>query len=434
MPPRNLPTCNLKTWRSRRSSFLAVLLSLLIASFPLPGMAQQESCVTCHQALEGRLSAPVKGMEADVHAKRGLGCSGCHGGDPKRIGMDAMDPRAGYLGAPKPADVPAFCGRCHSDPAFMRRYNPRMPTDQLAEFKTSVHGQRLARGDTKVATCTSCHGVHPVRAVTDPRSPVYATNIPETCGRCHADPAYMKGYGIPTDQLSKYRRSVHGEALLQRGNRLAPACNGCHGNHGAVPPGVESIANVCAQCHSATRDLFVKSPHKVAFDSMGLPECSTCHGNHEVAHPTDEMLGAGPQAFCTRCHEPGSKGLAAAQAMRASLEALKSRLEEAQALVSQAANAGVEMSEARLTLQEAQTRLIQARNVIHSFSPKQVEAVITEGLKFAEKGVAAGKAGLAEVRFRRRGLSIALVILVGTAILLFLKVREMERQRMGPHP
>lgn len=408
------------------ASLQTVLILTLVAGSPSPSAAQQESCVTCHQALEGRLAAPVKGMDGDVHAKRGLGCAGCHGGDPKRLGMDAMDPRAGYLGAPKPAEVPGFCGRCHSDPAYMRRYNPRIRTDQLAEYRTSVHGQRLARGDTKVATCTSCHGVHPVRAVTDPRAPVYATNIPETCGRCHADPAYMKDYGIPTDQLSKYKRSVHGEALLERGNRLAPACNGCHGNHGAVPPGVESVANVCALCHSATRDLFVKSPHKVAFDSMGLPECSTCHGNHEVARPTDEMIGTGPEAFCTRCHEPGSKGLAAAQAMRASLESLKSKLEEAQTLVAQAANAGVEMSEARLTLQEAQTRLIQARNVIHSFSPRQVEAVTAEGLKFAEKGVAAGKAGLAEVRFRRRGLSIALVILVGTAILLFLKVRQIE--------
>ena len=65
----------------------------------------------------------------------------------------------------------------------------------------------------------------------------------------------MKEYGIPTDQYEKYSKSVHGVALLQKHDLGAPACNKCHGNHGATPPGVESISKVCGTCHALNADL-----------------------------------------------------------------------------------------------------------------------------------------------------------------------------------
>src|SRR6266540_7241295 len=33
-----------------------------------------------------------------------------------------------------------ICGRCHSDAQFMKRYNPALRVDQVAEYATSVHG------------------------------------------------------------------------------------------------------------------------------------------------------------------------------------------------------------------------------------------------------------------------------------------------------
>ena len=106
-----------------------------------------------------------------------------------------------------PADVPAFCGRCHSDIDYMRHFNPSPRTDQLAEYWTSGHGKQLkedAGGDPKVATCISCHDQphgnaldlkpHGIRPVNEPASPVYHTKVAQTCAKCHSDQKIMAGY------------------------------------------------------------------------------------------------------------------------------------------------------------------------------------------------------------------------------------------------
>ena len=103
----------------------------------------------------------------------------------------------------------------------------KMRVDQLSQYLTSVHGKRLKQGDSKVAACVDCHGVHNILPVSDTRSPVYPANVAATCAHCHSDPVYMKGYGIPTDQAARYQKSVHAEMLAQGdtvlSNLYAPA-------------------------------------------------------------------------------------------------------------------------------------------------------------------------------------------------------------------
>jgi len=96
----------------------------------------------------------------------------------------------------------------------MRNYNPGLPIDQEEKYKSSVHGMKHAKGDLKVAVCSSCHGGHDILKSVDAKSHVNAANLPVTCGRCHANAGYMKEYGIPTDQVAEYKTSVHGKALL----------------------------------------------------------------------------------------------------------------------------------------------------------------------------------------------------------------------------
>ena len=418
--------------------WLAMLVVVFLAwgpasSQPVQAAAPPDSCTSCHQNLGGALAKPTTGMGSDVHAQQGLRCASCHGGDPARAGTDAHDRTAGFLGAPTAQQTPQFCARCHADAGFMRRYNPRLPTDQFARYQTSVHGERLKQGDPSVATCTSCHGVHPVRRVTDSNSPVFAANVPSTCAGCHADTTRMKKYGIPTSQYSEYAESVHGQALLVRGNRQAPACNDCHDNHGAAPPGVTSVANVCAQCHSATRDLFVRSPHKTAFDTLGMAECTVCHGTHRIQFPTDAMIGGGTGSVCVQCHPGGSTGLAAATQMRASLENLKAAIADADAVLAQAADAGMDVSTARLDRDEANTQLILTRATTHAASPQQVARSIATGVTSAGKAKAVGTAALAEVAFRRRGLSVSIGVIVFVAVLLWLKYRQIRTSNQGGH-
>ena len=173
-----------------------------------PAPAPKQSCIVCHSTLDGPLAAPIKVIESDIHFQAGLGCADCHGGDPHDDSMDAMSPKKGFRGAPKKAQIPEFCGRCHSDATYMRHFNPKVRTDEQSEYVTSVHGKRLKQGDQKVATCVDCHSVHDIQAVSDTRSPVYPTNVAATCSRCHSDTEKMKEYKIPTGLYVDEQRGI----------------------------------------------------------------------------------------------------------------------------------------------------------------------------------------------------------------------------------
>ncbi|MBI3195001.1 MAG: ammonia-forming cytochrome c nitrite reductase subunit c552, partial [Ignavibacteriae bacterium] len=237
-----------------------------------------------------------------------------------------------------PVNVPNTCAKCHANASFMKAYNSSLPVDQLDKYRTSLHGMKNAQGDSKVAACANCHGSHDIRSAKDAKSKVYASSIPATCGTCHSNARYMKGYGIPTDQLKKFTGSVHGKALLEKHDLSAPACNDCHGNHGAAPPDVESISKVCGTCHALNANLFASSPHKKAFDNRRLPECETCHGNHEIVAATDELLGVSKEAVCSRCHQENRsvKGYAIAKTMRGLIDSLESSEHVADSLVTDA--------------------------------------------------------------------------------------------------
>jgi len=407
-----------------------VVLAGVVSIWPAYAQAQQSrrnACVECHSQLGDKLGAPVSQLPESVHGKAGLSCADCHGGDPTADDMDAaMSPMEGYRGAPEPAEVPRFCGRCHSDERYMRRYRPRIPVDQEKAYWTSMHGTLLKRGDTKVAQCVSCHGSHEIRAVNDPRSTVYPTRVPLTCKKCHANSEYMAEYGIPTDQFEKYKKSVHGIALLEKGDTGAPACNDCHGNHGAVPPGVASVANVCGHCHVSPRELFVASPHKKAFDDMGLSECIVCHGNHEVKRPSDEMLGVEEQATCAECHGEGDPGYLAAKSMKEAIVTLAARIDSTRELIARASEAGMEMSDEELELREAENRLVMARNLVHTLDPDTLASVTKEGRRIVSGVQEAGFAALHELSVRRIGLAVSALIIVLLILALYMTLREIE--------
>lgn len=421
-----------------------LLLLLILQAAPSPATAKTEgqtgeekpkdSCVWCHAQLEDDvLTPPVEGMKKDVHSQAGLSCADCHGGD-RTVGFD-FDPVApkaegtGYRGAPERTEIPAFCARCHSDPKYMRQFNPRLPTEQFARYQTSVHGQLLKKGDTNVATCTDCHGVHGILKAGDPRSSVYPNNIPDTCGRCHADPEHMKPYDIPTDQVEKYRSSVHGIALLEKGDRAAPVCNSCHGNHGASPPNSPSIAYVCGQCHANNSELFLASPHFAAFRELDLPECEACHGNHAIQAPTDEFVGSGKGSVCVECHEGETKVLDQAAAMRQQIETLKAEVGDVGEIVDTAETAGMDVGEARFDLSQAHDSLIRARTLVHSLSVERIAEVVKEGAALSEKARQRGVEALAELEYRRKGLAVSLVFILILAAGLFLKIREVDRAK-----
>ncbi len=403
--------------------------SMAPVAAPTAAAAREDSCVTCHGTLADRLGAPVAAMAQDVHAEKGLSCSDCHGGDPTVMDLTAMAPERGFRGVPERAHIPEFCGRCHADETYMRRFDPKLPTDQLQQYWTSVHGQRLRRGDHKVATCVSCHAAHGILRPDRAQSPVFAANVPGTCGRCHANPEYMAEYKIPTDQVEKYTHSVHGEMLLVRRDVSAPACNGCHGNHGAFPPGATSVAEVCGRCHVNNAAFFGKSAHKPAFVRLGLPECATCHSNHEIRRTSDEMLGGEEGAVCRRCHEPGSVGHTAAVRMRDAIEHLKRVMSDTETMLTKASAMGMEVSDEQYALrEEIRPQLIKVRTETHLGDPGRVAAEVDDAIKAATASQETAQRTLAEAWARRRNLVFPIALIVILMLLLYAKLRQLERR------
>jgi predicted CXXCH cytochrome family protein len=422
--------------KSRRGLvfFTAVLPVVVLLTFSPAPAQKKNSCIDCHLKLDDqRLSAPAKLFEHDVHRGRGLACNDCHGGDPNADTSEAAkDSMKGYLGKPRTVDIPAYCGKCHSDANLMKRFNPSLRVDQEKEYYTSVHGQLLNTGETKVATCISCHTVHGIRAVNDPLSSVYPLNVADTCAKCHGSADYMSGFKIRSDQAFKFKTSVHAKALYEKQDLSAPTCNDCHGNHGASPPGIAAVANVCGQCHARQADLFQTSPHKAAFDQQGLAECITCHSNHDIAPPTDQMIGTQQGTLCVNCHSNGDKGFLAAGHMRSRIDQLIASIDKSNQILSLAERKGMEVSKPKFDLKGATDALTHARVLIHSSSIDEVDKVVGPGLDVSDKGYKAGLNALAELSFRRKGLVVSLVFILFLALLVYLKIRQIEsRQPIG---
>jgi cytochrome b6 len=434
---------------------LAGLLSLEIPDETVE-LLLNDNCVLCHsnpnqQSDETlfRLHGPqdtdrrldLREVVADVHLRRGLSCSGCHGGDPKAEEM----PEEVYQHWPDDATrkvdhswIPGFCtDACHSQPGFMRRFNPSLPVDQMLKYRESRHGQvLLSHRNERAAQCISCHGVHGIRRPTSPESLVYPANIPATCGRCHADPQYMKGVTledghtpIPTDQLAKYRKSVHGRALLEKNDLGAPACNDCHGNHAAMPPAVAAVSQICRNCHVNNGKLFDGSPHKAAFEKHGWPECVVCHGKHDIQPPSDAMLGTGPGNVCKDCHDrfgkPGCNETA--QYFHDQIQALDRARGEALAEVDAAERQGQDLADVRFSLAGVDDALVDLRTKIHSFSRAEFDKPAKKGFDLVREARTTTEAAVAEYSFRTVGLAVSTLFMTLLAVALYFKLRQVDR-------
>jgi hypothetical protein len=398
-------------------------------TFGPPGVPAASTCIDCHSALdEPRLNAPAKAADTGIHYQQGITCAGCHGGDPRAEDPEAaMDKAKGFVGKFTARAIPPMCGSCHGDATFMLKYAPNIPTDQLSQYRTSKHGLALASGDANVATCASCHGAHGILAPSDPRSPVYPTHIVDTCGKCHANPDLMHRYGISGKEVADYERSVHYAALTQKSDLSAPTCKSCHGAHGATPPGVESVANVCGTCHVTQEGLFDGSPHKAAFAAIDQPSCEACHSNHAILHPQDSWIGTADEQVCGQCHSAGDAGASAAGEIARDISDAVAASTAAEHRVEAVQRAGMLMDDALVRLQDAHQNIVLARNAVHTVTPAAVAKPAGEALKAAAAADQMAAKAEADLHYRRMGLFVSLIVIVVAIVALTLKIRQMER-------
>ena len=82
-----------------------------------------------------------------------------------------------------------------------------------------------------------CHGGDPkandetAHATDNFKRPDNKRGIAELCASCHSDVRRMNPYGLPTDQLDRYKTSKHGEQLFEHNDQNVAGCTDCHGVH-----------------------------------------------------------------------------------------------------------------------------------------------------------------------------------------------------------
>lgn len=255
-----------------------------IKTFPHPAKPSEVQCGTCH-------TQEASGLAGSVHAGQGASsCLHCHG-NPHGI-VKVTDRRSPVY----PLNIPHTCGACHGNAAFVKQHHLK---NVYGEYKDSIHGSALTKDGLLVAAnCSSCHGTHHILPHTNPESSTYRTNIPGTCGKCHA--------GIE----AKYLAGTHGKAMLA-GSKKAPVCTDCHTAHRISEPAQtafqERTVGTCGGCHrekyATYRDTFHAQVSALGYTEVA--HCWDCHGPHEVlpaSDPQSPVNRANLVKTCGKCH------------------------------------------------------------------------------------------------------------------------------------
>jgi hypothetical protein len=373
------------------------------AQIPAPG----GNCVNCHEGWP-----ELTRWEESSHAGAGVGCPDCHGGDVNAASMEGVRRAANFVGEFPRGAVPRMCAACHSDPAAMKQYD--LPFNQYEEYQTSVHGKRLAEGDLKVAVCTDCHGAHLILPASDNRSSVNKMNVPATCRKCHGDKSLMAQYGLPSDTYDLYARSVHGRMLLKQQITGVPNCADCHGNHGAAPPGLKEVVNVCGRCHVNQRQYYLESPHATAGGEREA--CVTCHGNHLIEKPDDTLYVGTQTGACGSCHARDTSAYRLARRIADSFDGAKSAVAEARGRLEVARGRAISVGRWEQRLDEAGAKITEAYPVAHSLSLEKINDLNREAVTGAH-GVESEVASAFRERGRRKEI---LVLCLGLTLLIIL--------------
>lgn len=337
------------------------LIFFLLLASSLCAQDDINSCVLCHQDKQDEFSG-------SVHDSAGFSCHHCHGGDPKEFDPEAsMSKDAGFIAIPDKKQTALICGECHSNVEVMNFW--ALPTDQLAKYRTSAHGRQvLEKGDQNAASCSDCHGYHNITHVKDPQNPVYPTNLPHTCNKCHGDQKLMEKYDLPSNIFDQYQKSVHGIALFEKGDTGVATCASCHGSHGAMPPGVKDVSSTCGKCHINEKKYFSESPHAKLVADNGFSECDSCHGHHTVEPAELELY----HTACIKCHQEDSKQYLYGQSIRDILEKNQKFLAEAEKTVKDAAREGMFVEEEEASLEEIKTQVVVSEPEQHTLSKEKI--------------------------------------------------------------
>ena len=256
-----------------------------IKAYPHPDQVAKVDCKSCHADQASSLAGSVHANAAE-HP-----CTSCHGN------AHTIFPKSDSRSAVYPLNVPGTCGKCHGNEGMAKKHG--LPSVYPA-YMDSIHGFALSKeGLLVAANCQTCHGSHHILSRNDPQSPTYRTNIPKTCGQCHAK--------INED----YMAGVHGTAMAA-GNAKAPVCTDCHTAHAILQPTEAAFrmqsTPICGSCHKDKLSTYRDTFHSQLGSLGGYVEtarCWDCHEAHDVrpaSDPRSPINKANLVKTCGQCH------------------------------------------------------------------------------------------------------------------------------------
>lgn len=413
---------------AKRGGRFALLTAVFAAVPILPAYATETEsvCITCHTELEGELQAPALEWPNSAHAKAGVMCQDCHGGDPGDMEL-AMKTK-GYQPRPKRDEIAKMCSKCHADPLRMRQYNLR--TDQFDLYSGSVHGKKMAEHDIESATCVDCHGKHEIRKIDDPLASVNRANVVQTCGKCHSDRKIMEKRKTPLNQYELYKGSVHGQAYFERHDLGVPTCVNCHGNHGIQKPQQMTTRFVCAECHVEQADAYKKSRHWAAAQETGKPLCIHCHGNHGIARPSSEKFNTPGDTNCLSCHAKNSIQMEGAAALFTAITTAKEALGRARTSfksMREWSGSGFETSQLKANLAKAEKTYAGMRTAAHSLNVVAVKADGDAVKQISASITTEVDRMMRELRIRKIGLAVTWLVAILFSAAVWQRARYCKR-------
>lgn len=248
-------------------------------------------CSTCHSDASDLYGKSVHGVKAHDGDTLAADCADCHGVHEIRR---TADPQSKVY----PLNLPATCGRCHNDTRMGNRPGVKV-TDALNEYADSIHGKGLLDGGLVVsASCNDCHDAHAIQRSDSPESLLHRKNVASTCGKCHEGVVDVFNKSIHGQKLAEGDDKVptcttcHQSHQIQRGEaeefqlQVLGGCGDCHTKqietyretyHGQVTAlGFVAIAK-CADCHEHHAILPSEDPASATNKANLGATCGKCH-------------------------------------------------------------------------------------------------------------------------------------------------------------
>ncbi|MBZ0204333.1 MAG: cytochrome c3 family protein [Ignavibacteria bacterium] len=268
-----------------------------------------ETCGKCHKDVVESFNKSKHGKELVKGNDKAPTCTDCHGEHDIKSTLISNDFSK--------LNLTEKCLSCHKDGKIPHK-NFKGEEELITGYQNSVHYLALKDGNHDAPTCYECHGAHEMESADNPSSKINKINIAKTCGQsnCHVN------------QLNDFTGSIH-ESGVSKGNKDAPTCNNCHGNHGIVSKNIDNkqekakdLVKLCYDCHSSVElverndlptqvgESFKESFHGLAIrgGSREAANCESCHGNHNIRPSSDSLSTISkknlPQT-CGKCH-PGA--------------------------------------------------------------------------------------------------------------------------------